>query len=328
MKKQIGRRQKMTDKNSIKEPLNAFPPADGFTKIYNFRKVPMGKNTSLEIYRCASVSCATEQDCNMFIEKYKFVSIVDLRKLGDASIKAGKNRTLKYFPRVEESKDNGCRQTVNYNFFTKKTNKLLVNNNVYTWHGLKMISSALFTICVYVIMKIVLFPWPKYRKDWKNYFIATHLRWIIAPFCVKKYGGPMGMTYQCMLEGSKEVIFNILKTIAEPKNRPCVFHCASGKDRTGLVAMFLMASAGCTREDIIHEYNKSEDWGISHTHAELIGAGGDGPNKYVDLDTKKNLASPRWAMEATLDYLDKNYNGIEGYLDSIGFTKEWRAKLN
>ena len=121
---------------------------------------------------------------------------------------------------------------------------------------------------------------------------------------------------------------DILKTIAEPKNRPCVFHCASGKDRTGLVAMFLMASAGCTREDIIHEYNKSEDWGISHTHAELIGAGGDGPNKYVDLDTKKNLASPRWAMEATLDYLDKNYNGIEGYLDSIGFTKEWRAKLN
>ena len=59
-----------------------------------------------------------------------------------------------------------------------------------------------------------------------------------------------------------------------------------------------------------------------------IGAGGDGPNKYVDLDTKKNLASPRWAMEATLDYLDKNYNGIDGYLDSIGFTKEWRAKLN
>ena len=135
------------------------------------------------------------------------------------------------------------------------------------------------------------------------------------------------MTYQCMLEGSKDVIFNVLKTIVEPKNRPCVFHCASGKDRTGLVAMFLMASAGCTREEIVNEYRKSESWAMSHTHAELIGASSDSENKYIDMKTKKYLCTPRETMEATIDYLDKNYNGMIGYLDAIGFTSEWRAKL-
>ena len=62
-----------------------------------------------------------------------------------------------------------------------------------------------------------------------------------------------------MLDGSKEVICKVLKTLAEPMNGPCAFHCASGKDRTGLIAMLLMASTGCTRREIVEDYHESED---------------------------------------------------------------------
>ena len=40
------------------------------------------------------------------------------------------------------------------------------------------------------------------------------------------------------------------------------------------------------------------------------------------------ISARKEMLKECLTYLDKNYNGIDGYLDSIGFTKEWRAKLN
>ena len=134
------------------------------------------------------------------------------------------------------------------------------------------------------------------------------------------------MVYQCMLDGSKEVICKVLKTLAEPMNGRCVFHCASGKDRTGLIAMLLMASTGCTRREIVEDYQESEDFSLSTTHHRLIGVS-DTANKYLDKGTLKQLGAPKYAMEAALDYLDRKYNGPCNYLDSIGFTEEWRDKL-
>ena len=41
-----------------------------------------------------------------------------------------------------------------------------------------------------------------------------------------------------------------LTTLAQPGALPAVFHCAAGKDRTGLLAALLLALAGCaTRGD-------------------------------------------------------------------------------
>ena len=109
-------------------------------------------------------------------------------------------------------------------------------------------------------------------------------------------------------------------------NGPCAFHCASGKDRTGLIAMLLMASTGCTRREIVEDYHESEDFFLSTTHNRLIGVSGTA-NKYLDKGTLKQLGAPKYAMEAALDYLDRKYNGPCNYLDSIGFTEEWRDKL-
>ena len=95
------------------------------------------------------------------------------------------------------------------------------------------------------MIRIALFTFPKYTREWKLYFIACHLKWIIQPYCNKEDGGPLGVVYRCMLDGSK-VICKVLKTIAEPLNGPCTFHCASGKIEEAAIAMLLMASIGYT----------------------------------------------------------------------------------
>ena len=87
-------------------------------------------------------------------------------------------------------------------------------------------------------------------------------------------------------------------------NGPCAFHCASGKDRTGLIAMLLMASTGCTRREIVEDYHKFGGFFLSTTHNRLIGFSGTA-NKYLDK-VLKQLGAPKYAMEAALDYLTEN----------------------
>lgn len=302
-----------------------FPPSAGFKKIYNFRSLRRGESDKLRFFRCASVSCATEADCKILMNKYNILTIVDLRGVGGKSSNVGPNKTLKYYPRIEDGNGKGRRRTLTFDLFTADT-KRRIRSRLYTLNSAKVFFCAVLTFCFYTIMRIALFTFPKYTRDWKLYFIARHLKWTIQPYCNVEDGGPLGVVYQCMLEGSKEVICRVLKTIAEPINCPRLFHCASGKDRTGLIAMLVMASIGCTRREIVEDYYKSEEFSVSATHYRLIGVS-DTTNKYLDKGTLKQLGAPKHAMQAALNYLDKKYNGPCNYLDSIGFTQEWRDKL-
>ena len=49
-----------------------------------------------------------------------------------------------------------------------------------------------------------------------------------------------GLVYSLWLDRRKPQLARILATLAEPGVRPAVFHCAGGKDRTGLVAALLL----------------------------------------------------------------------------------------
>ncbi|MFC1822217.1 tyrosine-protein phosphatase [Thermodesulfobacteriota bacterium] len=66
----------------------------------------------------------------------------------------------------------------------------------------------------------------------------------------------MGELYELYL-GQEEYgrkIVKAVKIIAEPENLPLVFHCAAGKDRTGMLAAVLLGALGVSDEDIIKDY--------------------------------------------------------------------------
>jgi protein-tyrosine phosphatase len=47
---------------------------------------------------------------------------------------------------------------------------------------------------------------------------------------------------------------NVLHRLAEPNNRPAAFHCAGGRDRTGVCAALILLALGVPDETLIYDY--------------------------------------------------------------------------
>ena len=64
----------------------------------------------------------------------------------------------------------------------------------------------------------------------------------------------LGHMYVWMAEHSKEDFAKVYRTILHEAPKTVLFHCAHGKDRTGLVAALLYLLCGVNRQDIIDNY--------------------------------------------------------------------------
>jgi protein-tyrosine phosphatase len=110
-------------------------------------------------------------------------------------------------------------------------------------------------------------------------------------------------------------IVRALEIIAEAENHPLVFHCAVGKDRTGILAAMLLSLVGVPDKDIIEDYTLSGPY-----MEELL--------KQINSDPKTAENVPQvpdyfWkaapeSMELFLTTLRKQYGSIPGYLESMG----------
>ncbi len=106
-------------------------------------------------------------------------------------------------------------------------------------------------------------------------------------------------------------IVQALEIIAEPANHPLVFHCAIGKDRTGILAAVLLSVLGVKDEIIIEDYSLSGPY-----MEQLLKRINSNP------ETAKNIkplpdyfwkASPE-SMSLFLTTLRNEYGSIEDYL--------------
>ena len=112
--------------------------------------------------------------------------------------------------------------------------------------------------------------------------------------------------YRQLLTVSGDEFRKVLFFLADAEG-PTLFHCAAGKDRTGLTAMFLYTIAGVDEKDIVADYE------VSHT--------------YIKGFMADNSGSHYMNMEKLLAFLHKNYGGVIQYLDEIGVTDAVRRKL-
>ena len=137
-------------------------------------------------------------------------------------------------------------------------------------------------------------------------------------------GHPLFDFYRAALETRGPAICAILSAIARAGEGAVLFNCTAGKDRTGIVALLLLAIAEVPREVIVQDYTLTAeripelvDEFLSIARAE----GGDAES-YARL-----LESPAETLSAILDLLDAQYGGIEGFLDWIGLTRDDLDKL-
>ena len=127
---------------------------------------------------------------------------------------------------------------------------------------------------------------------------------------------PMGESYVDMLRDDGAIFAAILRTIL--KTEGCIlFHCTSGKDRTGLLAMLLLGVAGVSEEVILRDYEVTGEYMRETFAAQRIDMANNG---IFPPDTL--FSSDRSNMLLALDFIHQNAGSIRDYLHKIGMTDE------
>jgi protein-tyrosine phosphatase len=136
----------------------------------------------------------------------------------------------------------------------------------------------------------------------------------------------MGLVYLSRLRHQEygRRIIEALEIIAQPDNHPLVFHCVAGKDRSGVLAAFVLSVLGVADKDIIEDYSFS----AQHMKA-LFERMSKDPNISEDI---LNLPAYTWeaapeSMEWFLSNLKREYGSAREYLEIQGAEKSLFGKL-
>ncbi|WP_322795934.1 tyrosine-protein phosphatase [Tepidiforma sp.] len=133
--------------------------------------------------------------------------------------------------------------------------------------------------------------------------------------------------YQLFLEIGATAYRTLFETVAEADGR-VLFHCAAGKDRTGVAAALFLDLAGVDEAAIVEDYSVTERLLAPLREQWLPQMRERG---YDEAKAAVLLAAPPEDMAGTLKYLRERYGSAEGYLREIGVSADAisavRAKL-
>ena len=122
--------------------------------------------------------------------------------------------------------------------------------------------------------------------------------------------------YLDMFEQGERELARLLMILADPSAYPAVYHCAAGKDRTGIVSAVILGVLGVPAEII------AEDYALSAEAMERIDAWyrenrPDVVDRMVRYPPAFRVADPR-TMVALLHLVEREHGSMVGYAGSIG----------
>lgn len=122
--------------------------------------------------------------------------------------------------------------------------------------------------------------------------------------------------YRDMLAAGGDRFAEAMQQLALPGAGPSVFHCAAGKDRTGVLAALILGGLGVDHQVIVADYgltragmNRMRAW-VQHNHPEMAERMKETPSFM--------LAAHPQAMANIIDGLVADHGSIRSYLASIG----------
>lgn len=122
--------------------------------------------------------------------------------------------------------------------------------------------------------------------------------------------------YTEMVEQGGEAIGQALRLVADPDAAPLVFHCISGKDRTGLVAAFVLHLLGVSDDDVADDYALSEAAEEPNFHWYAAR-----DPEHTERRWERYTVTPREVIPALFDHLRTGHGSVRGYLRSVGVTE-------
>jgi protein tyrosine/serine phosphatase len=122
--------------------------------------------------------------------------------------------------------------------------------------------------------------------------------------------------YLDMLETGAQAIGGGLRIIADPDRTPLVFHCAAGKDRTGVLAALTLSLLGVADDVVAADYALSTS--AIERFAEWMAV--NAPEALEDLGKipEAFTKSPVEAMLLFLADVRERFGSVEGYAEHVG----------
>lgn len=113
--------------------------------------------------------------------------------------------------------------------------------------------------------------------------------------------------YRLIIASSRAEIKDSVQAMIQAEG-PALFHCAAGKDRTGILAMLLLGAVGVSREDIIADYEMSHHYIRSFTE-DISGSHGSN-------------------MQKLFDEIVEEWGSVTGFLQECGISQKELSRLN
>lgn len=139
-------------------------------------------------------------------------------------------------------------------------------------------------------------------------------------------GDPAGYwasSYTSILDEFHENFGRALAAIADAPEGAVLFHCAGGKDRTGLVSALLLRLAGVPIDDIAADYALSEENLNAGPRSWIESA----PDETVRAQREFMQQTPPAAMTRTLEQLEERWGDVRPYLRQAGLTDAQLERL-
>ena len=124
--------------------------------------------------------------------------------------------------------------------------------------------------------------------------------------------------YLIFLERFRSNAAAAVRAVADAPEGGIVIHCAGGKDRTGLLAAFLLHLAGVADGEIAADYALSEER-LRPRHEKWFEAA----ETEEELERLRRISqTPAASMVGVFGELERRYGGVEPYLRGAGVTDE------
>ncbi len=124
----------------------------------------------------------------------------------------------------------------------------------------------------------------------------------------------LGELYLLFLRHGGGALKRVFEILGAGNGGVVLFHCAIGKDRTGVAAALLLSLLGASRRAILEDYTASED-NLRPLVAELARQYAQDPATGTHPDLLRCLPMN---MERMLDFLESEYGGAAAYLRRAG----------
>jgi protein-tyrosine phosphatase len=130
--------------------------------------------------------------------------------------------------------------------------------------------------------------------------------------------------YLGYLKYAGDRVVGAVKAMADPDGPPALFHCAAGKDRTGVLAALVLDAVGVAREAIV------ADFALTNERLERVGARLRRMPTYANYTgalSNKDMSADPQTMIDVLATLDDRDGGAAGWLLANGLTDVELAAL-